>query len=201
MPADGARSARDARARRGRARHGGGARRVERDWYSSLIELLKVRARTIDDIVRQAHAVLRARRSRTTPKPSRSSGRISDATRETLQATRDALAGARPTGTLESMETALRALAEARGVARGKDLSAAARRAHRDRGESRESSTCSSCSDASARWHGSMRPCVVWPRDLSLSVDRSARSRTYISRRLRNRRRSSKLTRLRCLAR
>jgi glutamyl-tRNA synthetase len=88
------------------------------DWYLGLLELLRVRARTIDDIVRQAvpyfrqhveydaDAVAKQWKDRT-------------ATLDLLSATRDALAPV-DEWTTEQLEVAARGLAEQRGVAAGK---------------------------------------------------------------------------------
>ena len=91
---------------------------ARRDWYLSLLDLLKVRARTIDDIVRQAEPYFRdeivydqdaiAKQWKDRP-----------ATAEILAAVRDRLAEL-ITWTPDAMEQALRALAEGRGVAAGK---------------------------------------------------------------------------------
>ncbi len=89
-----------------------------RDWFLALIDLLKVRARTVDDIVRQAtpyfrddvvydaDAVAKQWKDRAS-------------TRETLAATRDALAS-QPAWTTEPLEVTLRGLAEQRGLSTGK---------------------------------------------------------------------------------
>ncbi|MEP7065486.1 MAG: glutamate--tRNA ligase [Gemmatimonadota bacterium] len=89
-----------------------------REWYLELIELLKVRARTILDMVRQAapffpgdivyhsEAVEKQWKDR-------------EATSELLHAVQEQLASI-STWTPESLEEALRALATARGVAAGK---------------------------------------------------------------------------------
>jgi glutamyl-tRNA synthetase len=91
---------------------------ARRDWYLSLLELLKVRARTIDDIVRQAEPYFRdqivyddeavAKQWKDRP-----------ATADLLGAVRDRLANL-PSWTPEAMEEALRSLADARGVGAGK---------------------------------------------------------------------------------
>ena len=87
-------------------------------WLSSLIDLLKVRSRTVDDIVRQAtpyfgegveydeDAVAKQWKDKA-------------ATSATLGATHDALAGLSD-WTLQSTEGALRAMAESRGISSGK---------------------------------------------------------------------------------
>jgi glutamyl/glutaminyl-tRNA synthetase len=91
---------------------------ARRDWYRSLLDLLKVRARTIDDIVRQAEPYFRdeivydqdavAKQWKDRP-----------ATAELLAAVRERLAEL-PSWTPDAMEQALRALADVRGVAAGK---------------------------------------------------------------------------------
>jgi glutamyl-tRNA synthetase len=89
-----------------------------RDWYMALIDLLKVRARTVHDIVRQAvpyfpgaieydqSAVAKQWKDR-------------DATAELLRAVRQRLAEL-PQWEAQALEEALRQLAEERGVAAGK---------------------------------------------------------------------------------
>jgi glutamyl-tRNA synthetase len=91
---------------------------ARRDWYLALLDLLKVRARTIDDIVRQAEPYFReeivydqeavAKQWKDRP-----------ATADMLVAVRERLAEL-PTWTPDAMEQALRSLAETRGVAAGK---------------------------------------------------------------------------------
>jgi glutamyl-tRNA synthetase len=93
---------------------------ARRGWYLSLLDLLKVRARTIDDIVRQAEpyvgdeivydqdAVAKQWKDR-------------PATAELLAAVRERLAEL-ASWTPDAMEEALRTLAEMRGVAAGKLL-------------------------------------------------------------------------------
>ena len=88
------------------------------DWLLSLIELLKVRARTIDDIVRQAMPYL-SETVEYDPDAVAKQWKDKPATGEILQATHDALAAV-PQWTLETTEQALRGLADARGVAAGK---------------------------------------------------------------------------------
>ena len=91
---------------------------ARKDWYMSLLDLLRVRARTTDDIVRQAkpyfletidydaEAVAKSWKDRL-------------ASIGILQATHDALAVA-PDWTAEALESVLRALAESKGIAAGK---------------------------------------------------------------------------------
>jgi glutamyl-tRNA synthetase len=88
------------------------------DWFHQLIDLLKVRARTLDDIVRQAvpyfsetveydaEAVAKGWKDR-------------EATQTILSASRDALTSA-PTWTTDALEPELRGLAERIGIAAGK---------------------------------------------------------------------------------
>ena len=91
---------------------------ARRDWFLQLIDLLKVRARTLDDIVRQAapyftetveydaEAVAKAWKDR-------------EATQTILNASRDALTSA-PKWTTDALEPELRTLAERIGVGAGK---------------------------------------------------------------------------------
>jgi glutamyl-tRNA synthetase len=89
-----------------------------RDWMLALIDLLKVRARTIDDIVRQATPYLRDAVEYDQEAVAKQ-WKDKAATADILQATHDALANVGD-WTLESTEQALRGLADARGVAAGK---------------------------------------------------------------------------------
>ena len=88
-----------------------------RDWYLSLLDLLRVRARTIDDIVRQAGPYFR-REIPYDPDAVAKYWKDPSEARQILEAIRGALATAewKP----EVLESALRTLAEARGVAAGK---------------------------------------------------------------------------------
>jgi glutamyl-tRNA synthetase len=83
------------------------------EWFVSLLELLKVRARTIDDIVRQAEPFFRGA---ITYDPDAVAKQWKDraATTEILLQAREVLA-AEPEWTAASMEEALRALAERLG--------------------------------------------------------------------------------------
>jgi glutamyl-tRNA synthetase len=91
---------------------------AQREWYLALLDLLKVRARTIDDIVRQAEPYFRdeivydqdavAKQWKDRP-----------ATAALLGAVRERLAEL-ASWTPDAMEQALRALAEVRGVSAGK---------------------------------------------------------------------------------
>jgi glutamyl-tRNA synthetase len=88
------------------------------DWLTALIELLKVRARTVDDIIRQAHPYF-GQAVDYDEEVVAKQWKDRDATRDILQATHDALA-ALTDWTLQSTETALRAMAETRAIASGK---------------------------------------------------------------------------------
>ena len=89
-----------------------------RDWLRALIDLLKVRARTIDDIVRQAAPYLRESVEYDGEAVAKQ-WKDRSATRDTLEATRNAL-GAVTAWTLEATEASLRTLAESRGLTAGK---------------------------------------------------------------------------------
>jgi len=89
-----------------------------REWYLELIDLLKVRARTVLDMVRQA-APFFPGEILYDPEAVEKQWKDRAATHELLRAVRDQLATV-PTWTPESLEEALRALASARGVAAGK---------------------------------------------------------------------------------
>jgi glutamyl-tRNA synthetase len=89
-----------------------------RDWYLSLIDLLKVRARTVDDIVRQCGPYFRERIDYDADAIAKQ-WKDARETAELLSATRQRLA------TLDSwepapMEESLRLLAESRGITAGK---------------------------------------------------------------------------------
>jgi glutamyl-tRNA synthetase len=84
-----------------------------RDWYMALLDLLKVRARTIDDIVRQAAPYFRDEISYDTEAEAKQ-WKDRPATAELLAAVRDALA-ALPAWEPAAMEEALRPLAERLG--------------------------------------------------------------------------------------
>jgi len=87
-------------------------------WYFALIDLLKVRARTVDDIERQAVPYLRDQID-LDPDAVAKTWKDVAATRELLETTRQALAEARPWET-QPLEDSLRALAESRGIGAGK---------------------------------------------------------------------------------
>jgi glutamyl-tRNA synthetase len=84
-----------------------------RDWYMALLDLLKVRARTIDDIVRQAAPYFRDEISYDAEAEAKQ-WKDRPATAELLVAVRDALA-ALPSWDAAAMEVALRTLAERLG--------------------------------------------------------------------------------------
>ncbi|MFL5604831.1 MAG: glutamate--tRNA ligase [Gemmatimonadaceae bacterium] len=84
-----------------------------RDWYMALLDLLKVRARTIDDIVRQAEPYFRDEISYDADAEAKQ-WKDRPATAELLAAVREALA-ALPSWDAAAMEAALRALAEGLG--------------------------------------------------------------------------------------
>jgi glutamyl-tRNA synthetase len=91
---------------------------TRRAWYLSLIDLLKIRARTVDDIVRQAVPYFSA----DIPyeeQATRQHWKDPAATAELLRAIRERLAPVAP-WTPEALEQALRELAEQRGVVAGK---------------------------------------------------------------------------------
>jgi glutamyl-tRNA synthetase len=89
-----------------------------RDWYLSLIDLLKIRARTVDDIVGQA-APYFAADIPYEEQAVRQHWKDPAATANLLRTTRQRLTSVEP-WTPEAMEQALRELAEQRGVAAGK---------------------------------------------------------------------------------
>jgi glutamyl-tRNA synthetase len=91
---------------------------ARRDWYLALIDLLKIRARAVDDIVRQAPPYF------TTDIPyeeqaARQHWKDPAAAAELLRGTRQRLRSVEP-WTPEALEQTLRELAEQRGVAAGK---------------------------------------------------------------------------------
>jgi glutamyl-tRNA synthetase len=91
---------------------------AQRDWLLALIELLKVRSRTIDDIVRQAVPYL-AEHVSYDPEAVAKQWKDRPATAELLSGVRDTLARVEPWQP-PVMEEALRAQAEQRGVGAGK---------------------------------------------------------------------------------
>ena len=90
------------------------------EWYRALLDLLRVRARTIDDIVRQAIPYFRDA-IEYDPEAVTKQWKDRDATRVLLGEVRDTLAAV-DAWEAGAMEEALRALAERRGVAAGKLL-------------------------------------------------------------------------------
>jgi glutamyl-tRNA synthetase len=91
---------------------------ARREWYLGLLDLLRVRARTIGDIVRQARPYF-VETIEYDPDAVAKQWKDPVATAEILSAVRDTLATLEPWDA-ESMETATRALAESRGVGAGK---------------------------------------------------------------------------------
>lgn len=88
------------------------------DWFIALLELLRVRARTIDDVVRQAEPFL-AQAIAYDPDAVAKQWKDAAGTAEILGAVRSCLA-ALPEWTPAVMEDSLRELAESRGLAAGK---------------------------------------------------------------------------------
>jgi glutamyl-tRNA synthetase len=91
---------------------------VRRTWYLALIDLLKVRARAVGDIVRQAAPYFAADIAYEEA-AARQHWKDPAAAADLLRVTRDRLAAVEP-WTPETMEVALRELAEERGVAAGR---------------------------------------------------------------------------------
>jgi glutamyl-tRNA synthetase len=91
---------------------------ARKDWYLALIDLLKVRARTIDDIVRQAAPYFPGKLTYDGDAVAKH-WKDREAAAESLRATREALASA-SAWTPEVLEETLRALAEKRGTTAGK---------------------------------------------------------------------------------
>jgi glutamyl-tRNA synthetase len=91
---------------------------ARRDWYLGLLDLLRVRARTTDDVVRQAVPYLQDA-IEYDPDAVAKQWKDRGAAAAVLAAARERLA-ALDAWTPEAMEPALRALAEERGVAPGK---------------------------------------------------------------------------------
>ena len=89
-----------------------------REWYHTLIDLLKVRARTLDEIVRQAEPYFRDEISYD-PDAVAKQWKDRAATAALLERTRAALAAVTP-WEAPAMEEALRAFAEQEGLAAGK---------------------------------------------------------------------------------
>ncbi len=91
---------------------------ARKDWYFALLDLLKVRARTVDDIVRQAAPYFPGKLVYDREAVAKHWKDHAAAT-ETLRATRDALASA-SSWMPEVLEETLRTLAEKRGTTAGK---------------------------------------------------------------------------------
>jgi glutamyl-tRNA synthetase len=91
---------------------------ARRDWYLRLLDLLRVRARTIDDIVRQAGPYFLDHIEYDPEAVSKQWKNRGEAA-EVLEQVAKTLAGA-PDWQAEPLEVALRSLAESRGVAAGK---------------------------------------------------------------------------------
>ncbi len=91
---------------------------ARREWYLALLDLLRVRARTIDDIVRQAGPYF-LETIEYDPEAVAKNWKDGPVAADILEATRETLAAA-PEWTAETLESALRSLAETRGIAAGK---------------------------------------------------------------------------------
>jgi len=91
---------------------------ARQDWYSTLLDLLKVRARTLNDVVRQATPYLREA-VEYDPDAVSKQWKDREATRTVLAATREALAAVDPWEP-EPMETSLRSLGESLAISAGK---------------------------------------------------------------------------------
>jgi glutamyl-tRNA synthetase len=87
-------------------------------WYHPLFDLLRVRSRTVDDIVRQARPFLAATVAYDEHAAAKAWKDAADA-RALIAAAREALAAA-PSWTAAELEPALKGLAEARGLGTGK---------------------------------------------------------------------------------
>jgi glutamyl-tRNA synthetase len=90
---------------------------TRREWYLSLLDLLRVRARTIDDIVRQAGPYF-LDAIEFDPEAAAKNWKDREQAADILEATATTLA--QGDWEAESMEAALRGLAESRGIAAGK---------------------------------------------------------------------------------
>ena len=88
------------------------------DWFLRLLDLLRVRARTVDDIVRQARPFLAASVTYDEAAAGKAWKDAAEA-RTVIAAAREALAAA-PSWDAAALEEALKALGEARGLATGK---------------------------------------------------------------------------------
>jgi glutamyl-tRNA synthetase len=92
--------------------------RARRDWYLQLLDLLRVRARTIDDIVRQAIPYLRDRIDYD-PEAMAKQWKDRGETLTVLSKIHDTLTGL-TTWSAESLEPQLRSLAQSLGIKDGK---------------------------------------------------------------------------------
>ena len=88
-------------------------------WTAHLVDQLRVRARTVEEVVKQARPYLIDELEYDQDALAKSLLKDRAASADILSATRDALAAA-PAWTAEALEPALRTLAEARGLAAGK---------------------------------------------------------------------------------
>lgn len=91
---------------------------ARREWYLDLLDLLRVRARTIDDIVRQAGPYF-LDRIEYDPEAVAKNWKDTGAAAEILHGVLEALKSA-PTWDPDGLERALRSLAESKGMAAGK---------------------------------------------------------------------------------
>jgi glutamyl-tRNA synthetase len=91
---------------------------ARRDWYFQLLDLLRVRARTIDDIVRQASPYFRDHIEYDTEAAAKN-WKDKAVSADILEASYDALSSA-SAWTPDVLETTLRELAESKGLAAGK---------------------------------------------------------------------------------
>jgi glutamyl-tRNA synthetase len=91
---------------------------ARREWYLDLLDLLRVRARTIDDIVRQAGPYF-LDRIEYDPEAVAKNWKDTRATIEILHGVSEALKSA-PSWDSDGLEAALRSLAESKGIAAGK---------------------------------------------------------------------------------
>jgi glutamyl-tRNA synthetase len=92
--------------------------RARQNWYSDLLDLLRVRARTIDDIVRQAGPYFREH-IEYDPEAASKNWKDKPAAADLLRAVAESIIFVTP-WEAEPLESALRTLAEKRGIAAGK---------------------------------------------------------------------------------
>ena len=92
---------------------------IDPAWTSHLVDQLRVRARTVEEIVKQARPYLIDELEYDQEALTKTLLKDREASADILSATRDALVNA-PAWTAEALEPALRTLAESRGVAAGK---------------------------------------------------------------------------------